>query len=409
MNPMAWLQNRWFHAVHGRNLVYNTCWEDPRLDREALALSSEDRVIVITSAGCNALDYLLDGPAEVTAVDMNPRQNALLELKREAIRRLEFEDFFEIFGRGRHPQFAWLYQGHLRQGLSAFARRYWDKHQRFFMGMGRRPSFYFRGSSGFFAWVVNVYIDRVARVRPEIQAALEAQSISEQRDIYHSVLKPAFWNRFLRWAVGRDATLALLGVPREQRLQLERNYPGRVARFIEDSIEAVFCDLPLRDNYFWRVYLTGEYSRECCPEYLKEHNFEALKGGLIDRLQIETGTLLEHLGRREQPASRFVLLDHMDWLCSKAFPVLEEEWGAMLDQATADARFLWRSGGLKTDYLERVVVRSQRRVARLPELLSFRTDLAQLLHRHDRVHTYGSFYIAELNQESRTSLEAVCA
>ncbi len=406
MNPMAWLQNKWFHTIHGRNLVYNTCWEDPRLDREALRLTPADRVVVITSAGCNALDYLLDGPAEVTAVDVNPRQNALLELKREGVRNLSFEDFFEIFGRGRHPQFAWLYQAHLRSGLSPFAQRYWDRHGKFFLGLGRRPSFYFRGSSGFFAWTVNLYIDRVAKVRREINAALAAESISEQREIYHLVLKPVFWTRFLRWAVGRDATLAMLGVPRQQRVQLERSYPGRIAKFIEDAIEGVFCDVPLRDNYFWRVYLTGEYAPDCCPEYLKRENFLKLKAGLIDRLDIQTSTLLDHLDSRTQPASRFVLLDHMDWLCSKSFSMLEQQWSAMLAQATPDARFLWRSGGLETDYLERVVVRTNGAATPLPQLLSFQTDLAKLLHRHDRVRTYGSFYIAELN---RAKLELVCA
>lgn len=33
-----WLSGRMFQFVHSRNLVYNTCWEDPRLDRIALAL-----------------------------------------------------------------------------------------------------------------------------------------------------------------------------------------------------------------------------------------------------------------------------------------------------------------------------------------------------------------------------------
>ena len=55
----SWLKQKWFSKVHQSNLVYNTCWEDPRLDREALALSEDDRIMVITSAGCNALDYAL--------------------------------------------------------------------------------------------------------------------------------------------------------------------------------------------------------------------------------------------------------------------------------------------------------------------------------------------------------------
>ena len=62
------LSDALFTRVHGNNLIYNMCWEDPRTDREAMALDETSRVVVITSAGCNALDYLLDAPAEVVAV-----------------------------------------------------------------------------------------------------------------------------------------------------------------------------------------------------------------------------------------------------------------------------------------------------------------------------------------------------
>ncbi len=89
-----------FGFVHGNNLVYNTCWEDPRLDHVALELGPTDRVMMITSAGCNALDYALKSPARIHCVDVNPRQNALLELKQQCIRKLDYDDFFAFFGRG---------------------------------------------------------------------------------------------------------------------------------------------------------------------------------------------------------------------------------------------------------------------------------------------------------------------
>lgn len=53
----SWFESKCFGAIHSRNLVYNTCWEDPRLDRQALGLGPSDRIVMITSAGCNALDY----------------------------------------------------------------------------------------------------------------------------------------------------------------------------------------------------------------------------------------------------------------------------------------------------------------------------------------------------------------
>ena len=102
---LEWISRRVFNTVHRNNLVYNTCWEDPRLDRVALELGADDNVLVITSAGCNALDYALTGPNHVYAVDMNPRQNALLELKISAIRNLDYEDFFRMFGEGKYKGF----------------------------------------------------------------------------------------------------------------------------------------------------------------------------------------------------------------------------------------------------------------------------------------------------------------
>src|SRR5262249_16870849 len=95
------LSKTWVNVVHGRNILYNQCMEDPRVDGVALKLTDQDRVVVITSAGCNALDYALAGAGHVHAVDMNSRQNALLELKLAGARSLEYEDFFSLFGGGR--------------------------------------------------------------------------------------------------------------------------------------------------------------------------------------------------------------------------------------------------------------------------------------------------------------------
>src|SRR5437868_2809098 len=115
-----------FRFLTGRNLVYNTSWEDPAVDRRAMRLAATDRVLVITSGGCNVLDYALEGPASIVAVDANPRQTALLELKLAAIRRLPYDDMFALFGLGWHGEFPTLYRERLRGELSDFARNYWD-------------------------------------------------------------------------------------------------------------------------------------------------------------------------------------------------------------------------------------------------------------------------------------------
>src|SRR5262245_48504534 len=118
MKLAEWFHNTCFDLVHRHNLVYNACWEDPRLDRQALGLGPDDTLLMITSAGCNALDYALLGPRRIHAVDLNPRQNALLELKAAGIRRLDFDTFFALFGRGRLPGCRRVYRDRLRPELS---------------------------------------------------------------------------------------------------------------------------------------------------------------------------------------------------------------------------------------------------------------------------------------------------
>jgi S-adenosylmethionine-diacylglycerol 3-amino-3-carboxypropyl transferase len=385
-----------FNLVHGHNLVYNTCWEDPRLDRLALNLGPDDTLLVITSAGCNALDYALVGPKRIYAVDMNPRQNALLELKLAGIRHLDFERFFALFGKGRLEDWRTVYRGQLRPALSPTARSYWDRHQHCFTGTGKRPSFYFHGTSGVLAWMINFYIDRVAKVREEITALLNARTVDEQETIYRERLQEAFWGRCLRWVMDRDTTLSLLGVPRPQRQQVEQTYPGGIVRFIEDRLEAVFTRLPLHDNYFWRVYLEGSYSPQCCPEYLKPENFARLKEGLVDRVSVHTASILEFLKRHPGQISRFVLLDHMDWLSTFRQRILQQQWQALVEKAAPGARILWRSGGMRVDYVDPIEVTLGGMRRRVGELLTYDRDLAAELHSRDRVHTYGSFYIADL-------------
>ena len=159
---------------------------------------------------------------------------------------------------------------------------------------------------------------------------------------------------------------------------------------------AVFSELPLIDNYFWRVYISGQYTHDCCPEYLRPENFERLKSGLVDRISAHSDSVQGFLDKHNGSISRYVLLDHMDWLSDKFFPLLESEWQAIIDRASPDARVIWRSGGLRTDFVDQVQVMVDGKRRRVGELLGYHHDLAKQLHAKDRVHTYGSFYIADV-------------
>lgn len=387
------LSKLFFAQIHGRNLVYNTCWEDPRCDREALQLSAEHNVLMITSAGCNALDYVLDEPNHVYCIDVNPRQNALLELKIAAIKGLDYDTFFRMFGEGHLDDIKQVYAEQIRTHLPESARIFWDRRLRFFRRGRVLPNFYYHGTSGWFARFMNLYL-KFRKAHGAIGAMFEVDSAEERRQIYYKHVQHLVWSDLLRRVLGYGATLSLVGVPRPQQRQIAENYEGGVAKFVEDALETVFTRLPTKDNYFWWIYLFGHYTEERCPEYLKPAAFARLKGGLVDRISTHSTTILDFLKHCDEPLHRFVLLDHMDWLSTYGQPILEAEWQAIADRAAPESRILWRSAALEVDFIDPIEVTVNGEKQQVGDLLRYDRALASRLHEQDRVHTYGSFHIA---------------
>ncbi|MET0009129.1 MAG: BtaA family protein [Candidatus Thiodiazotropha sp. 6PLUC9] len=396
MTPKPAISDRFhqkiFSSLYQRSLVYNTCWEDPAVDRDALRIGSDDRMLVITSAGCNVLDYALCAPSHIDAVDANPRQTALLELKLSTIRHLDFDDFFSFFGEGTHRHASEAYYDALRADLSPFARDYWDKRIKWFDPKG--SSFFYYGLSGLVARAFSRYLKMRPKLRSGIHSLYEASDIDDQRERYDAAVAPFLWSRGVNWAISRPITMSLLGVPHPQREEVVRSHANGIAGFVRDAIDYVFRMLPVGDNYFWAVYIHGKYTRDCCPEYLKPENFMALKNGLADRISPHTCTVTEFLQQHDEKISRFVLLDHMDWMSAYYPQALVEEWQAIMARATPEARLIFRSAHHTPEYLEKLELPGH---GRLTNLLGFEKNLAKELNLRDRVHTYAGFHIAHMN------------
>ena len=373
-----------FRHVHRSNLIYNCAWEDPRIDRELLELDRDSTVVMITSAGCNALDYLLDDPARIHAIDMNFRQNALLELKQALIVRGRFDDLFEMFGIGSHVHYQEVYAS-VRERLSEPSRKFWDKRIAFFNPKSLKKSFYYRGTSGLAAWVMG---KALFKFRPNIrnfaESLLDCRSLDEQREAY-AAIEAEIMGRFSRWLFRQPALMTLLGVPRPQIDLIESSYPGGLTGYVTDKLKHVMTELPIGDNYFWRVYITGSYTLHCCPGYLRREHQETLIER-VDRVKPHTGTVTNFL--RENPGcySHFVLLDHQDWLAWNDPAALAEEWELILANSRPGTRILMRSAGLDLDFVP----------LQFRDRLRFQPERTARLHQLDRVGTYGSTHFAEV-------------
>lgn len=371
-----------FRRVHSNKLVYNTCWEDPRTDRAMMELDQDSEVVMITSAGDNALAYLLDNPAKINCIDVNPRQNALLDLKRAAYQQLEWPLFFEIFGRGKTDNFANVYQ-QLRSSLRPESQSCWDSQQRYFKPKGLRKGLYYHGSCGFFAWCAGQLLNVDQKLKKQLEELFEAPDMETQRALYLDVE-----NRLLDRMVGKKIRqkvgLSLLGVPDAQRAFIEHE-SGGLRNYVREAFRRVFMELPIQENYFYLLYLKGEYSYNCCPAYLETANYSTLNDR-VDRLQLHTTTIADFLNNNPGAYSHFVLLDHQDWLAAHDPAALAEEWKLVLANSRPGTRILLRSAYSRPETVLDFV----------RDRVRFRNDLSEPQAKLDRVGTYAGTFLLEV-------------
>src|SRR5262249_43842194 len=142
-----------------------------------------------------------------------------------------------------------------------------------------------------------------------------------------------------------------LGVPVDQIAEVNVGRTSGITSFIQERVDRTLTQIPISRNYFWRVYLNGYYTPDCCPNYLKAEYYETLRNR-ASRLRVYTTTMTEFLQSTKEQFSIFVLLDHMDWL-SSAPGLLEEEWRSIIGTAQPGARIIYRSGGSHCSYIPR--------------------------------------------------------
>lgn len=113
-------------------------------------------------------------------------QGHLLELKLAAIKALDYETFFALFGKGKHPSFRALLDGKLSAYLSSPAYQFWRVNQNVFAS-----SFYLRGYAGWALRIAHWLIQLTGR-SGDVKRICEAKTIGEQDEIWRRSLRSIF-------------------------------------------------------------------------------------------------------------------------------------------------------------------------------------------------------------------------
>ncbi len=368
--------NLWFKYLTSHFLIYNTCWEDPKIDRFLLNIDSSSNVFMITSAGDNAFDYLLDTPDSVDCVDINPYQNSLLDLKNALFRHGDYGYLKHLFLTGSYKKYHSVFKD-LEPYLRNSSIEYWRVRKNWF---SPEKGFYSQGLTGKFAHILNWLIN-IKGMRSSVNNIIYEQVLETRKNIFENEIEPSLWKGISKYFWKSDLVLGLAGIPETQSSGM-----GDLNKYMKKTLYNLFVNNGVHDNYFWRLYLEGKYSNNCCPGYLKEKHFELI-GSQLDKLSHSTATVTNFLNDSGKKYSHFVLLDHQDWLIGNGTDELEKEWLAIFESAKPNAKVLFRSVHRTLDFLPDFVVQ---RIHNLP------VDQNYLLQ-NDRVGTYPSTYLLKIN------------
>jgi betaine lipid synthase len=266
------------HTQFGSEYIYAFTWEDARVDQRLLNIDGNDVVLAITSAGDNILAYALEQPKRIHAVDLNPNQNHLLELKVASFSALSYADTWKIFGEGKHPEFRELLITKLSPHLSSRALQYWLDNSNVFTSK-RGYGLYETGGSRHSIKIVR-WLFTCLGLTNEIKKLCAAKTLNEQREIWHGSVRKIILSRFLSWIViGNEKFLwKALGVPKNQRDMIFRDYaeyngvsedPAKardstaIWEYVINTFDpAVETTLLKDDNYFYLLCLQGKYSQQ---------------------------------------------------------------------------------------------------------------------------------------------------
>jgi S-adenosylmethionine-diacylglycerol 3-amino-3-carboxypropyl transferase len=317
--------------VFGSGLTFYMVWEDPAIDAEALAVTGDDVVVSIASAGDNVLNLALAGPKKIYAVDLNPAQIHLLRLKIAAAQHLDYAAFWHLFSLQPAPHAGRIYRHALREHLESDTVAFWDNNHNLNMlrhGLGRAGVF------GLATRLLRGYL-RLVCGTPSLERLFRFDSLPEQAAFYGNHIHARCWNPATRWLIQRMPLLLLFGAHPQEAARIRGEDYGQ---YLAQNIARVFTTVPARDNFLWQAAALGRYVVP--PPYLRSKNFARLKAATerIDTRICRVEDLLSELPAGS--VTRANLLNAVDWLSAEETATW---WSQLQRVAAPGARVLFRT------------------------------------------------------------------
>lgn len=367
------------------SLNYSSINEDSASEIRALQIQPTDRVLCISGSGARPLDLLTEQPASIVAIDFNPCQNFLLELKIASIRALEYQEYLEFMGMRTSDRRKEIFH-ELRNLLSEEARTYWDQSQSviekgvLYSGNWER---YFRKLT----WILK-------SVRPRLMHRLfQCADVPEQIILWQKKWNDLSWYLFLRVISARFIWRYAFGDPGFYRF-VPADFS--IYSYLNQKLSAAAANFLFRQSPFTMLLFTGKFvESQTLPLHLQQTHFQKIKSSL-GKVQIVTESLGQFLNQSKKNCfEKYSLSDFSSYTNLQEYAGI---WREILRTAAPGARVCERQFLVKRDiplrfmpFLERDP-KLEEELNRLDTSIFYSFIIARIKPKDEYEHIYRTIY-----------------
>ena len=269
------MENHLSKVDHGY-IRYANCWEDADLLLSGLEIQEGDKVLSIGSAGDNSFSLLTGSPELVVAVDINPIQLHLIELKKAAFKALDYQEFLAFLGFSSCENRLDLFRKvalFLNSDLKKFWAKRFDEIEAGIIYQGKFENYF------------KIFKDKVL---PFVHGKKKIDLLFEEKDSQEQVkyfskkwnslrwrsLFKVFFSKFVMGKLGRDPKFLE---------EVEVPVSEFILRQAKGHLQSEYC----QKNYFLDFILRGKFNI-ALPHYAREENYLLIKEN-IDKLVVLEG------------------------------------------------------------------------------------------------------------------------
>jgi len=303
---------------------YANCWEDPDVLLEALDVQENDKVLSIGSAGDNSFSLLSKNPKLVVAVDINPIQLNLIELKKAVFKTLNYDEFLAFLGFTSSNERKALY-AKVCEELTPELQEFWSGRMEEI-----ESGIIYAGKFERYFKLFHTRILPLVHTKKHVNRLFEEKTAEEQAIFFNKkwnnrrwrLLFKLFFSKFVMGRFGRDPAFL-------------KEVEGSVSEFIIGQAKNHLGSEYAPNNYFLHFIMKGDFGKYL-PHYARKENYLAIKEN-IDRLIVFNG-LAEEAFKEYNSFTKFNLSNIFEYMNPELFASVTKN---LVDNGEHEARYAY--------------------------------------------------------------------